>query len=317
MARKSDPVEQKLDRLAGLRRQGPSPEGRAELARCLKSKSNLVAAKSAGVAADWEAAELIPELEAAFDRFLVKPETTDKRCAAKIEILKALCKLEYSSPSIFLRGIRHVQMEPDWGRSVDTAAGVRALCAMGLAQTSYPEALEEVLPLLLDPEIDARIGAVRAVAATGLPGGTLLLRLKTLTGDEPEVLGECFAALLRVEPDKSIRFVAAFLEDRNEAVADAAALALGDSRLEAAFDILREAFDRATNRALRRTLLVAIALLRREPAFDYLLDLVENGEDFASADAIAALDMYKENAGLRDRIERARLTSLSNRGTAR
>jgi HEAT repeat protein len=216
---------------------------------------NLVAAKAARIAGEWLAAELTPELVAAFDRFMVKPETTDKRCAAKIEILKALCKLEYPSPAVFRRGIQHIQMEPTWGGSVDTAAEVRALGAMGLAQTNYPEALEEIVPLLLDPERDARIGAVRAVAASGLPGGVLLLRLKTLSGDEPEVLGECFAALLRADPAKSLEFVAKFLDHREEAIAEAAALALGDSRLESAFAVLRDASQQLRARPLGRTLL--------------------------------------------------------------
>jgi HEAT repeat protein len=170
VARKVSSLEEQLDRLAELRGQPPSPEGRAEAAKYLTSKMNLVAAKAARIAGEWLAAELTPQLVAAFDRFMVKPETTDRRCAAKIEILKALCKLEYPSPAVFRRGLRHVQMEPTWGGSVDTAAEVRALGAMGLAQTDYPDALEEILPLLLDPERDARIGAVRAIAASGLPG---------------------------------------------------------------------------------------------------------------------------------------------------
>jgi HEAT repeat protein len=198
-------------------------------------------------------------------------------------------------------------MEPTWGGSVDTAAAVRALGAMGLAQTDYPEALEEIVPLLLDAERDARIGALRAIAASGLPGGALLLRLKALSGDEPEVLGECFAALLRAAPSQSLEFVAKFLDHREEAVAEAAALALGDSRLESAFAVLREAFERT--RALpRRTLLLAIALLRRENAIDYLLDLVQNGEGQTSADAVAALAMYEKDPNLQERLDRARQT---------
>ena len=306
MARKVSSLEEQLDRLAELRSQPSSPEGHAEVAKCLTSKMNLVAAKAARIAGEWLAAELTPELVAAFDRFMVKPETTDKRCAAKIEILKALCKLEYSSPSVFRRGLQHIQMEPTWGGSVDTAAEVRALGAMGLAQTDYPEALEEIVPLLLDPQRDARIGAVRAVAASGLPGGALLLRLKALSGDEPEVLGECFAALLRAAPNESLEFVAKFLDHREEAVAEAAALALGDSRLESAFESLRDAFQRLHAHALRRTLLLAIALLRREHAIDYLLDLVQNGADQISADAVAALAMYENDPNLQARLDRAR-----------
>lgn len=293
--------------MAALRSEPPSPAGRAEAAKYLNSKMNLVVAKAARIAGEWLAAELTPQLVEAFDRFMLKPETSDKRCAAKIEILKALCKLEYPSPSIFRRSLRHVQMEPTWGGSVDTAAAVRALGAMGLAQTDYPEALEEIVPLLLDAERDARIGALRAIAASGLPGGALLLRLKALSGDEPEVLGECFAALLRAAPSQSLEFVAKFLDHREEAVAEAAALALGDSRLESAFAVLREAFERT--RALpRRTLLLAIALLRRENAIDYLLDLVQNGEGQTSADAVAALAMYEKDPNLQERLDRARQT---------
>jgi HEAT repeat protein len=306
VARKVSSLEEQLDRLAELRGQPPSPEGRTEVAKYLNSKMNLPAAKAARIAGEWQTAELTPELVAAFDRFMVKPETTDKRCAAKIEILKALCKLEYSSPSVFRRGLRHVQMEPTWGGSVDTAAEVRALGAMGLAQTDYAEALEEIVPLLLDPQPDARIGAVRALAVSGLPGAALLLRLKALSGDEPDVLGECFAALLRTEPARSLEFVAKFLDHREEAIAEAAALALGDSRLESAFAVLRDAFQQIRARPLRRTLLLAIALLRRENAIDYLLDLVRNGEGQTSADAVAALAMYEKDPNLQERMDRAR-----------
>ena len=305
--RKPPPLEDQLTRVAELRSQPPSPEARGEVAGFLNGKSSLLAAKAARIAGEWQAAELIPELLSAFDRFLVKPEVTDKGCGAKTEILKALCKLEHSSPSVFLRGIRYVQMEAVWGRSVDTAAEVRGLSAIGLAQTAYPEALEEILPLLLDAERGARIGAVRAIAACGLPGDALVLRLKALSGDqEPEVLGECFAALLRVEPAKSLAFVAAFLDGEREAVAEAAALALGDARLESAFEVLRDAFERPHSRVLRRTLLLAIALLRREPAIDFLLALVGTGDGQTSTDAVAALAMYDQDPKLRERLERAR-----------
>jgi HEAT repeat protein len=311
VARKVSSLEEQLDRLAELRGQPPSPEGRAEVGKCLGSKMNLVAAKAARIAGEWLVAEVAPQLLEAFDRFMVKPEATDKRCAAKIEILKALCKLEYGSPAIFRRGLRHVQMEPTWGGSVDTAAEVRALGAMGLAQTDYPEALEEIVPLLLDPERDARIGALRAIAASGLPGGTLLLRLKALSGDEPEILGECFAGLLRAAPAPSLEFVAKFLDHREEAAAEAAALALGDSRLETGFAVLREAFERTRAQSLRRILLVAIALLRRENAIDYLLDLVRHGEGLTSADAVAALAMYEKDPTLQARLDRARQDRIS------
>jgi hypothetical protein len=206
--------------------------------------------------------------------------------------------------------MQHIQMEPTWGGSVDTASEVRALGAMGLAQTNYPDALEEIVPLLLDREREARIGAVRAIAASGLPGAALLLRLKALSGDEPEVLGECFAGLLRAAPAQSLEFVAKSLDHHEEAIAEAAALALGDSRLENAFGVLRDAFERSRARP-RRTLLLAIALLRRENAIDYLLDLVQNGESQTAAGAEAALAMYEKDPTLQERLHRARTARVS------
>ncbi len=307
MARKVSTLEEQLSHLADLRAQSPSPEGRAEVTRYLASKTGLVAAKAARIAGEWaesQSDEFVPALVAAFDRFMVKPET-DKGCAAKIAILKVLYKLDYSSPIVFRRALRHVQMEPTFGGSVDTAPEVRALGAMGLAQTDYTHALEEILPVLLDPERDARAGAVRAIAASGLPGGSLLLRLKALAGDEPEILGECFAALFRVESAQALEFVASFMDHKDEAIAESAALALGDCRLEEALDILRGKFDQSVGLPLRRTLLVAIALLRREAAIDYLIELVENGGKQSSAEAVAALAMYENDPALQERVARA------------
>jgi HEAT repeat protein len=93
-------------------------------------------------------------------------------------------------------------------------------------------------------------------------------------------------------------------------VAEAAALALGDSRLEEAFEPLRAAAQRGSSRPLRRTLLLAIALLRREAGIEYLLDLVQNGDDQTSADAIAALAMYEQDAKIQERLGRARQSRL-------
>ena len=51
---------------------------------------------------------------------------------------------------------------------------------------------------------------------------------------------------------------------------------------------------------------MAIALLRRENALAYLLDLVRNGADQASADAAAALAIYEKDPNLQERLDLAR-----------
>ena len=132
---------------------------------------------------------------------------------------------------------------------------LRGICAQGLALMAHPDALTECVTLLVDKWIPARVGAIRAIANAGLPAGELLLRLKALAGDEEdEVTAECFAALLRLAPTSSLEFVAKFLRSSSEALAESAALVMGESRLAAAFQFLRNAWERIANAPLRRTL---------------------------------------------------------------
>src|SRR5215831_13288635 len=118
---------------------------------------------------------------------------------------------------------------PGYGRAVDTAVELRALSAIGLVRTNYPDVGTELVDLLADKEREARIGAVRAMAYWGTPTGALLLRFKILSGDlEPEVLAECFQTLLYLD-QRSLDFVARYLSHSDDGVAEGAALALGET----------------------------------------------------------------------------------------
>ena len=120
-----------------------------------------------------------------------------------IAIARALYALDYEGAELYLAGMRHVQPEPGYGGPTDTAVDLRAVCAIGLASTSYREKLRELIDLLVDPEWRARSGAVRAIAAVGSEPAALLLRLKAQIGDkEPEVIGDCFVGLLEVEGEE-------------------------------------------------------------------------------------------------------------------
>ena len=273
-ARKNPSLEDRLAALGELRMDPASARARQELSKALTARISLLAAKAARIAGESGLADLTPQLVDPFQRFLVHPETTDKGCAAKTEIARALQRLECPSPELFLRGIRHVQMEPTWTGPVDTAAELRGVCALGLAQTGYRDAGLELARLLADRERQARIGAVRAIAWWVRPEGLLLLRFKALSGDaEPEVIGECLSALLRMEPEGSLPFVAEFLEHADPAVAEGAALALGESRQEAAFEILKGKL----RSPLRQVALMAIGMMRR----DYLEQLAAAGDQEA------------------------------------
>ena len=88
----------------------------------LRDKSNLIVAAAVTIAGDQKHADLTSDLEAAFERFLVEPEKTDKLYRAKVAIIQGLDKLEHEQPAIFLPTSKHVQFEPVWGGQEDSAA---------------------------------------------------------------------------------------------------------------------------------------------------------------------------------------------------
>ena len=266
-----------------------------------------VAAKAARAAEDALLYELIPALESSFARFLDKPLKSDPSCLAKKAIARALVALDASNVELFSNGLRYRQLEPVWGGTADTAADVRASCAMGLVASGYPRALVELTALLNDSDAAARMGAVRAIACGNPREAELLLRSKALAGDaEPQVLGECFTGLLGVEPDESLKFVAGYLTHADEAVRELAALALGESRLDAALAPLKEAWGGVlVGEEFRRTLLRAAAAHRSEPAFDWLLEIVGDARLPVAMTVIEALAPYKHNVRLMQRLESA------------
>jgi hypothetical protein len=302
---KPDPVQLALERLGELRQATTTNEVLSEIRRSLHNRSNLVIAKAAKLAGELQAKTFFPDLVASFQRLMTDPSRLDKRCAALTEIVAALYELDCDDPEPYLRGLRHIQMEGSFGPPVDAAAKLRGLCAQGLLRTRYPNALDEVVRLLVDREPEARLGAVRALATNGGEPGVLLLKLKTLTGDpETEVLGECFSGLLTAAPDRSVDFVGEYVHSAEEAVAEAAILALGESRQERAFAILKDKWQRTVAGPLREALLVAMACSRLEPAIAYLLAIAEEANSKTAAQAIQALAAYRSSERVRSSVQK-------------
>jgi hypothetical protein len=313
-------TEDYLEALSRLRENPGAPETCAELRKYLTNKSNLVVAKAAKLAAEFELHDLGPQLVEAFHRFMKEPSKTDKRCAAKTEIVRALEAWGAAEADVFLAGIRHIQMEGSFGPLVDTAAPLRAASAMGLVHMLFPDAIFEIVALMVDRETDARIGAVRALAYSGRPGAEALLRLKVLAGDASvDVVAECLTALMALSPEKSLNFVAGYLDSQDAAIVEAAALALGQSREPAAIEILKSKWQRCMDETLRRALLVAVAVAREESAFEFLFSLVETATEKTAAEAVAALAMYRHDERIHSRVEsiaRARSIPSLNRAVA-
>ena len=233
-------VDDRLSEIRALRGQEASPEVTAELRKALSDKSNLVVAAAAAIAGDQRQIELADALEAAFARFLVDPEKTDKLCRAKLAIVQALDAIEHMRSEVFHQAARHVQWEPVWGGKVDTAAPLRAAALLALARIDEADLLTLLVDSLTDPEKEVRIAAAQALGYQGSESATLLLRLKARVGDpEPDVLSECLSGLLSCAPKDSLELVSGFLHSGNPAIVEAALLALGRSRLPEALEPLK------------------------------------------------------------------------------
>jgi hypothetical protein len=302
--KKPDQIEQALDRLAVLKNEAGGPLVAGELRAFLKNRSNLVVAKAAKIACQARATELVPELLAAFHRFMENPSKLDKGCAATTAIIEALYEMDYTEPEAYLVAIHHVQMEGSFGPPVDAAARLRAISALALARTRHPEALDEIVSLLVDAWPEARIGAIRALAVNGGPAGALLIKLKILVGEsEPDVLAECFSGLIAAAPERSLPLVAGFMDSEDLAVAEAAMLALGSSRLPAALDLLTARWERTAGDPLRKAVLLAIAMVRSDAAIEFLLALLAECTPALAADVVVALAFFRNNERVRSQVE--------------
>lgn len=301
---KIDPIEKALAALDDI--PVHTPEGRKQIAKALAGKSNLVAAKAARIIGDAQWTDLKDELATAFSRFLRQGITLDKGCKATVAIARALFGFDCDDAELYLSGMRHIQMEPVWGGSVDTAADLRGVCAMGLANCSYRDKLRELLPLLCDGEAQARSGAIRAMATIGSEPAALLLRLKALTGDkEPEVLGDCFSALLTIEGSAAMPLVISFTESSDNQIAEVAFLALGATRRDDAIAWLKSRFGQVVDPETRQSILLALASSRTETAMAFLLDIIRNGSGRSSQIAVSAMQVNSADPRIREEIAAA------------
>lgn len=310
MARR-DPIEERIAALAELRRETRVDVVCKQLqAALVQKRSGLLVSRAAKMTAElateFDLTPLVSALEGAFRRLLVDALKRDKGCLGKIEICRALVEMGQPSSEVFLAGIEWIQMEPVWGGSVDTASQLRGWSAHGLIRMRHADALLRVAPLLADGERPARLAAADALGDSGQLGAEAVLRLKAVSGDEePEVTGECFQSLLRLDAQRSRPFVVGFLHHREPAVVEAAALALGESRLPEVVEPLRECAEATVDADIQGSLYLALALTRRGAALDILLQTVEDGALGRARRALAALALHRHDDGVRRRLQAA------------
>ena len=297
-------LEEKLEALRALRL---DPASAVEPVRkALQDRNNFLVSKAASMAGELGVQALAPDLIAAFDRFLINPVKSDPQCWAKNALAKALKDLNQYDSAVFLRGLRHIQMEPVWGGSADTAAALRGACALALIACPLPrlDILQNLVDLLAaDLEQTVRVDAARAIAQLAGPDSLLLLRMKALCGDkEPEVIGQCFLGLLDLSPVDSVPFVAAFLQKEDADVRLEAATALADCPREEAVDFVKQAWRKAQDANLRRAIILSLGGSRLESAAEFLCSVLSDGKFEDASDAIRALaggrfrDQYRQRA---------------------
>ncbi|MEM6994963.1 MAG: hypothetical protein AAF721_30905 [Myxococcota bacterium] len=297
------------DRLAEVRDAVADPKTPAHRQRLVKTlggqQGYLISVAAAALTPDDP--ELVTAACEAFERLLEDPIKRDPQCHGKAAIASALYDAEIRAEATFLAGVAHVQLEPVLGGRQDTAAHLRGVSLMALVHGQHPRAITCAGAMLADPERSARLAALRALSACNQPeAAEPLLRLRLELGDEdPEVLSDCMAALLEVSPAENLAVVGARLRGADATAAEAAALALGTSRVAGAFEVLRDHLQEDFVSDRRRTLFVALAMLRSDVAWQYLIEVIMDGGEGAPADAIDALATFKEHGGLRERVEAA------------
>jgi HEAT repeat protein len=298
--------DEQMAALEALRGSELDADAVALVKKSLANRSNFLVAKAARLAEDAGLSDLLPDMMTAYDRFFINAEKSDPQCWAKNALSRALAKLECRDKDVFLRGLRHHQMEPTWGGRSDSAGTLRATCAHALVACNgldNQELLILFVEALVDKDKSVRVEAVRALAQLG-EMAVAVLRLRALIpGEDPEVLGQCFTALLAIERDRAIPFVAGFLEPGDDPAGEAA-FALAEMRNPAALAVLLDRQKGITDEWFGGVLLSAIALTRLPQAIDFLLGMIEREEREAPA-AIEALSRLAAGEELKARLERA------------
>ena len=289
-----------------LLRQTPEESRIAPLRKALAHRNNFIAAKAADLVREFRREQLIPDMLAAFGRFFENPEKSDPQCWGKNAISRALAALEYQEPDVFLRGMRHIQMEPVYGGRSDSAPTLRAICALALVQCrTIPnhDVLVHLADLLADQDKTVRAEVARAIEQVGSPSAALLLRLRAVLGnDEPEVLGACYSGVLRIEGLTAIPWVGNFLGSADDAAGEAA-LAIAATHSIEGFQRLRECLEKTRDPWFLSVLLSAIGFTRQDAAVEYLIELVRTESLHAEA-AVEALLRSMPSEEITRRLEK-------------
>ncbi len=305
-------VEDQLEALAALKRSKPTPEIVAQLKKALADPIGLIVGKAADAVATLRLGELVPDMVSAYDRLFEQSVKRDAQCSGKLAIAKALRQLDYTESAPFVSGLYYQQWEPVWGTETDTAGPLRSECSLGVLQCTDLLRDDKLLHLtrgLTDALAAVRLDVARALEEVGGRESILLLRLKARMGDKDStVTGQAFHSLLGVEGAAAIPFVNEFIEQRgwpvkDQEVSEAAALALGTSRLREGLELLTTCWNNRLHQRIQgEVILRAISSSRQETALDFLIAIIRDGRQVEAIAAVDALGLHRDSESIRARV---------------
>lgn len=276
---KQDERIRQLERLRGA----PKAEVVPDLTAALRSNAAAEVSVAARLAEEMELVELVPALEAALRR-MIRADARHRSSVACVAAASACDALGSRDVDLFLECCRTPELDPSG------ALRERALFALFRLQAG--EAMLEAARLLADRNVAGRVAAARAVANANPLAGVPLLRFKALMGgEEPEVLEHVLDSLRALDSEGFVPFAAGLLGSKDEALANAAAMALGHSRdpagcaplIDWADTLLSDKLDLAFS---------ALAILRQPRATQYLLEQIREASVQRAQLAVLAMSPF-------------------------
>lgn len=285
--------------LAALARDPDAPQREETLTRALRSKNAHLVARAAPLVRDTERERYTAPMLAAYEHLFgnagprgADAAKLDPACLGKSALADALDRLEHPLEGPFRRGIVYVQKEGPFPPA-DSATGLRARCGFALVRLRVGDALELLADLMTDTEPSVRAAGAEAVAYHGDERGVALLRMKLRHGDpEPDVLSSVVLAYLRLAPVPGLVWASSMLTSESRDARGAAAIALGEARLEGALEPLVAYLERVLSEGDTRVAVAALLMLRSEAALARLREFGAERRDAHGTVAREAVARY-------------------------
>ena len=201
-------------------------------------------------------------------------------------------------------GIRTVQIEPVGGVPFDTAAHLRANCALALAQLRDVDAVRDIALLLFDRagyalrgvhpdptlKMEPRKAAARALALTGSVQARLPLTLRLVhpENETPEVLQECMQALVDLEDPHALEVLEPYLHHDDARLTTFAGLMIARTQAPEAAALLGGAVQRLSGDPLQ-AMVLALTTLRTPEAYVLLHELARAEREQVRLAVVGAL----------------------------